>query len=288
MNAMPRISVVIPSWNSGKFIEQAILSVLHQEYQNLEFIVFDNVSADETPSILEKYRPQLAAVRIEPDRGQSDAINKGMALATGDILCWLNADDLFLPGCMHKVARAFREMQPDILTCDTVYIDAAGKVDKCILLPEQRPAFYNHGLLQLTAPANFFAAHRYKAVGGVDETLRLSMDVDLFYRILRKGGKIRHLRGYMGAFRWHDESKTSVDVARRKTRENSETRVVLDGYLGRQRKTGLYRRLYQLRLLAGLYPLRRRWDCHKNRAAIEAYISGLAEEAQSGAQRTGE
>src|SRR2546423_4123289 len=99
----PRISVVTSSYNQGKFIGRTIESVLAQDYPNLEHIVVDGMSTDDTPAVLARY-PHLKVIR-EPDSGQSEAINKGFRLATGDIFCFLNSDDTFLPDALHRVAQ---------------------------------------------------------------------------------------------------------------------------------------------------------------------------------------
>ncbi len=279
----PRISVIVPSWQSGQFLEAALISVFRQDYPNLELIVVDNVSTDSTTKILEKYCDRFSVLLVEPDRGQSDAINKGIALSSGDILCWLNADDLYLPGCLHRVASEFTKSSPDILFGDTVYIDARGKVIKCALQPPPRRFFCKRGLLPLSAPVIFFSARSWERAGGLDESLRLSMDVDLCCRILVQGGRLGFVRGYGGAFRWHDDSKTSTDLARRGSRENDETKVVLDRYLGSDRRTGMALLLKRLWLLAGLYPLRRKLDFHRHRDRIERYIAGLSGEGMGSA-----
>src|ERR687884_198256 len=103
MDTLPRISVITSSYNQGAFIERTIASVLAQNYPNLEHIVVDGMSSDETPQVLARY-PHLRVIR-EPDRGQADAINKGFRAATGDILCFLNSDDTLAPGALERVAR---------------------------------------------------------------------------------------------------------------------------------------------------------------------------------------
>src|SRR5262249_49631443 len=101
---LPRIAVVTPSYNQGRFIGRTIDSVLAQDYPNLEHIVVDGMSSDDTPQILSRY-PHLPVIR-EPDSGQADAVNKGFRAATGDIFCFLNSDDVFYPGALHRVAAA--------------------------------------------------------------------------------------------------------------------------------------------------------------------------------------
>src|SRR5947209_14851315 len=102
MHYLPRISVVTSSYNQGRFLGRTIESVLTQYYPDLEHIVVDGMSTDETPAVLARY-PHLRVIR-EPDRGQADAINKGFRVATGKVYCFLNSDDTFLPGALHRVA----------------------------------------------------------------------------------------------------------------------------------------------------------------------------------------
>ena len=114
---LPRITVVTPSFNQAAFLEQTILSVLGQCYPNLENLVMDGGSNDGSRAIIERHAPQLAHWQSQPDGGQAAAINAGFARATGDILCWLNSDDYFLPGTLHRIARAFgtRASEPALI-----------------------------------------------------------------------------------------------------------------------------------------------------------------------------
>ena len=108
----PRITIVTPSFNQGQYIEAAIRSVLRQEYPNLEYIILDGGSTDESVSVIERYAPYLAHWASAADDGPAQAINRGLARATGDILGWLNADDLYLPGALWAAAEALAR-QPD-------------------------------------------------------------------------------------------------------------------------------------------------------------------------------
>ena len=104
----PKISVIIPSYNQGQFIEETILSVIGQNYPNLEIIVIDGGSTDNTVEVLEKYSKYLSYWHSKEDKGQGDAINQGMRISSGDILCWLNSDDMYLPGTLLDIAKRFR------------------------------------------------------------------------------------------------------------------------------------------------------------------------------------
>ena len=109
MKNFPKISIVTPSYNQAEFLERTILSVLNQDYPNLEYIIIDGGSTDGSVEIIKKYEKYLAYWVSEKDKGQSDAINKGFQKSTGDILAWLNSDDTYLSGTLFKVVKAFQE-----------------------------------------------------------------------------------------------------------------------------------------------------------------------------------
>ena len=104
---LPKISVITPSFNQGEFIEQTILSVISQQYPNLEFIILDGGSTDNTVEIIKNYQPHITYWRTRRDSGQAAAINEGFNLATGSILCWINSDDMYMPGVFRKIAGYF-------------------------------------------------------------------------------------------------------------------------------------------------------------------------------------
>lgn len=128
MKHWPKISIVTPSYNQGKFIEQTIRSVLSQKYPNLEYVVIDGNSTDGSKKIIEKYKKKLAHYESKKDRGQSHAINKGFKHTSGEIMAWLNSDDIYYPGTLRLVASIFANF-PEVewLTCLPATITASGQ-----------------------------------------------------------------------------------------------------------------------------------------------------------------
>ena len=110
----PKISIVIPSYNQGQFLEETILSVINQQYPNLELFVVDGASDDNSVEVIKKYEQHLTWWESEKDKGQSDAINKGFAKATGEIISWLCSDDLYMPGALKKVATLFQQQNDGV------------------------------------------------------------------------------------------------------------------------------------------------------------------------------
>jgi len=136
-----KISILMPSYNQGPYLEAAIRSVLTQDYPNKELIVIDGGSTDESREIIKRYESELAYWVSEPDRGQAHALNKGLAHATGDIVGWLNSDDCYLPGAFRRVARAFEQNNEVLLVHgDRLMIDGAGRVSGWTALPAFDPA----------------------------------------------------------------------------------------------------------------------------------------------------
>jgi glycosyltransferase involved in cell wall biosynthesis len=191
----PKVSIVTPTRNQGKYIEETILSVLHQGYPNVEHIIVDGASTDETPSILERYRDKLALVISEPDNGQSQAINKGMSKATGDILTWLNSDDMLAPGALASVALALDLNSADMISgvCRLYqdgrliaqHVSAANDGP----LPLEDLLDLDHGWTAgqfFQQPEVMFTREIWLRAGGhLDERLFYSMDYELWLRFAR-------------------------------------------------------------------------------------------------------
>jgi len=226
---LPKISIVTPSYNQAQFLERTIISVLNQNYPNLEYIIIDGGSTDESSRIIRSYEEHLTYWVSEPDAGQSDALNKGFARATGKILAWLNSDDLYLPKALFKAAHTFvKNPNAAVVYGDYILIDAN---DVCTALRRQ-PSFdyqiFLHAYGIVPQPASFFNSEAFFNVGGIDSGFDYVMDYDLLLR-LAQYGKIVHIREYLAAFRFHSTSKTVAE----KHRFSAEHRRALLKNIGR-------------------------------------------------------
>ena len=205
-----KISVVTPSYNQGQFIEETIRSVLLQGYPNLEFIIIDGGSTDNTLEIIRKYEPWLAYWVSEPDRGQSHAINKGIDKATGEIVFWLNSDDLVLPGAFVRVAELF-SIHPDIsiITGQAQIINENGE------MVGKLKSYFTSWEELITNPGNsirqistFFRRSLFDLYGLLDEGLFIAMDTDLLSRFTKYHSPLL-LSDELSAFRVQPNAKTA-------------------------------------------------------------------------------
>jgi Glycosyl transferase family 2 len=223
----PKISVVMVSFNQAAFLEEGLRSVLEQGYPNLEFIVIDGNSTDGSVEILGRYRDRLTDLVIERDCGQSDGLNKGFARATGDILTWVNSDDLLEPGALFRVAETFATPGVDMVAggCRQIGISR----DQILLNHHNRLPFGIQVALPLGLlldldrfwmkgsffyqPEVFFSREIWKRSGGKLRTdLNYVLDYDLWVRMAAAGAHIIHIPEYLACSRTHDQQKTTVGM----------------------------------------------------------------------------
>ena len=180
----PRITIITPSFQQREYLEECLLSVSEQEYAHVEHIVVDGGSTDGSKELLERYSDKLTWWCSGSDRGQSDAINKGLARCTGDVVAWLNSDDMLLPGALQAVARAF-EQAPGTIILEGVRLtlNTDGTRER---MPQNDPVDTDALFIapHVNQQATFFNAAAVKAVGGVDVDLNFTMDLDLWWRVL--------------------------------------------------------------------------------------------------------
>ncbi len=210
----PRISVVTPSFNQARYLEQTLRSVLDQDYPDLEYIVIDGGSTDGSTAILKRYSPRLAYWCSEPDGGQADAIAKGFQRATGDILCWLNSDDILLPGSLNRVGRYFhRHPRAEAVSGGAFVIDNSGRPPETAYgsytlgVPSTFDRFRFFGQEGVFQQATFWRKSAYEAVGGIDPKFHFAMDLDLFTRLARRR-RFGRLPRMLACFRLHESCKS--------------------------------------------------------------------------------
>jgi GT2 family glycosyltransferase len=213
VDAPPKISIVTPSFRQAAFIERTIQSVLDQKYPNLEYWVQDGGSDDGTVQILERYAPQIAGWESRKDSGQSEAINAGFAHTSGDIMAWLNSDDVLLPGALAYVADFFtRNPDVDVVYGHRININAQDhEIGRWMMPP------HNAGVLSWAdfVPQETLFWRRAtwdKAGGRIDESFKFAMDWDLLVRFREAGARFARLPRFIGGFRIHPQQKTSANI----------------------------------------------------------------------------
>ena len=212
-----RISIVIPNYNSGATLERAIRSVVDQGYPDLQLVVCDSESTDNSREVIERYRDRVANVVIRKDKGQADGLNYGFALADGDIFGWLCADDELLPGSLAHAAEFFeRRPDVDVLTgaCERVYADGAPQLSA----PDPR-VWENIGVqCVVEQSATFWRAGLHRRVGPLDTSFHLCFDWDFWNRMKRAGARAGQTDRVMSRYYFSDTNKTG-SAGTRFTRE---------------------------------------------------------------------
>jgi glycosyltransferase involved in cell wall biosynthesis len=208
------ISVVTPSFNQANYIGDALASVQFQSYKNFEHLVIDGMSTDGTVDILGNLKMDNKQANTfwisERDSGQSEALNKGFRLATGDVIGWLNSDDRYRSGCFEYVSRAFEDNpEIDIIYGDYLIVDESGKTlqvrreiefDEFVLL--------YHRVLYIPTTATFFRRRIFDEGNWLDENLQYAMDLEFFIRLSARGYRFKHIPEIIADFRLQPNSKT--------------------------------------------------------------------------------
>jgi len=213
-SSWPKITIVTPSYNQGDYIEETIRSVLFQGYPNLEYIIMDGGSDDESVKVIEKYSAWITHWESKPDRGQSHAINKGFLMSTGDVINWLNSDDILLPGALKVIALAYSQAQDKIMLAEVENRFEDGRPSQII---KQR----NVKLVNFINPWNetwswhqpgaYIPRRLYERTGGLDENLHYVFDGDWMCRLLQIADP-QHIYQPIVGFRVHNQAKTTARV----------------------------------------------------------------------------
>jgi len=231
----PRVSVVTPSFNQAPYLEETIRSVLLQGYPNLEYIVMDGGSTDGSVEIIRRYADWVAAWVSERDAGQADAINKGFRHASGEILAWLNSDDIFYPGAVQAQVKYLIERPTvEVVYGDCQYVSAHGQP---VQTAYARP-FAPRELLRFTLmyqPTVFFRRAAMERSGPLDAGFQFALDAEYWLRLHRNGARFGYHPALVATYRLHDSSKTIGSV----TKMHAETERLIVQYASPGERVGL-------------------------------------------------
>jgi glycosyltransferase involved in cell wall biosynthesis len=205
---LPKVTIVTPSYNQGRYLEATICSVLEQDYPNLEYIIMDGGSTDNSVEIIRAYADRLAGWVSEKDKGQTDAINKGFARANGDILAWINSDDTYAPGAIRQAVE-YLQAHPEagMVYGDAHYIDENGRVIGSFPAAQTDYDRLRRGYVHIPQQSSFFRADLWRSVGPLDPSFYFAMDYDLWVRLAGLA-PLHYVPRTWANFRLHSGAKT--------------------------------------------------------------------------------
>lgn len=204
------LSIVIPSYNQGQYIRETLESVLAQKSDDVEVLVIDGGSTDNSVEVIKEYEDHLDYWVSEPDRGQSHAFNKGFKRASGRYLTWVNSDDLFLAGTVAAFRRfVARKNMPDWVAANSIWVDVDGRILKCTVNAGWSDYARKSGALTVTGPSSFFSRELLERVGWLREDYHYSMDTELWYRFASEGVRYETMNHFVWALRLHPDAKVS-------------------------------------------------------------------------------
>lgn len=205
----PKISIVTPSYQQGEFLEETIRSVLLQGYPNLEYMVIDGGSRDNSVEILRKYAPFLTFWVSERDAGQANAVNKGFARATGDIMGWLNSDDILLPRALYWIARTLSENpQVDLVTGFRKNLDKTSRITSNWIRDVPNDYYLRHYCC-IAQEATYWRRSMWEKLGPIDESFQFALDYEYWLRAIHSGSSLQLIPQYIGGFRDYAENKSN-------------------------------------------------------------------------------
>jgi len=219
----PKISIVTPSHNQAPFIERTILSVINQEYPNLEYIIIDGGSRDGSVEIIKKYEMYLDYWVSENDSGQSEALNKGFTKATGEIFAYLNSDDIYLPGTLNLISELFeKNNEVDLLYGHTKLLDSNDdKIGLCVALPFKLKEHLN-GVFSIPQQSSFWKRDVFEKVGGFNVENHTCMDGEFFAYAAANNFSFKMVNKIFAGFRIHPSSKTGNKKSKLKLHYKSD------------------------------------------------------------------
>ncbi len=211
MYIQPLITIVTPSFNQGQFIEETILSVLNQTYKNIQYIIVDGGSTDNTMEVVEKYRDKIDIIIHEKDKGQTDAINKGFKLANGVLVGWINSDDILYPECVEKIVELYSKHPNGAIYygSTTDYIDENGRLLKVDThkIPNKKHLLNSN--FAIKQQGSFYNIEKVIECNYLNEKLHYCMDLDLWLKLLNYGDIYYYVEKPLAAFRLWSDTKTT-------------------------------------------------------------------------------
>lgn len=208
---LPKVSVITPSYNQAAFLEKTIRSVLEQDYPDLEYIIIDGGSDDGSRQIIEKYADRLAYWQSQKDKGQTDAINQGFSRANGEILAWLNSDDVLYPGAIRS-AVSYLSQHPEVgmVYGDCDWINAQDKVIGRFPAAQTDLKKLRRGYVHIPQQASFFRAKLWREAGPLDDSFYFAMDYDLWTRLAARS-PLLYVKEVWAGFRLHEGAKSIAE-----------------------------------------------------------------------------
>jgi glycosyltransferase involved in cell wall biosynthesis len=214
----PKISIVTPSYNQGQYLEDTILSVLGQNYPNLEYLIYDAASSDNSVEIIKKYENQLSYWVSEKDEGQADAINKGFSKSSGDILMWLNSDDILMPNVLTFIAKQFKEKGEGIYYGNCIHFKDKLKTGVHAHGSNVNKNF-NEIPLELAdtiiQPSSFWSRNVWLTNGDLEKRFHFGFDWEWFLRAKRNNIPFYSFNKPLSLYRFHEAHKTGVGGSKR-------------------------------------------------------------------------
>ena len=207
---MTKISIIVPSFNQGQYLEQTLKSILNQHYADVEILVMDGGSTDNSVEIIKKYAPHIAYWQSQKDNGQSDAINQGFRKATGEIVTWLNSDDVLLPGTL-AIVDEYARKYPDTqwFLGNLLWMDKEGHVIRVGRVEKESHFWNSHYMFPNGGPTAFMRREHLLEIGALREDFHYMMDTELWHRYISLGDYFKRIPQYCWGFRLHEAAKMS-------------------------------------------------------------------------------
>ena len=226
-NNYPKITVVTPSYNQGQYLEKTIRSVINQNYPNLEYIVMDGGSTDQSVEIIQKYSKYITYWESQPDKGQADAIKRGFDKGTGEIYSWINSDDLLCKNSLFHVAKAYQENKnAGLFYGDSFLINQKDELIRAFLCQQVNYEQLIHGSVSIFQGSTFYVSKAYHEVGGLNDSLHYAMEYEILYKIA-KLYPTQYINNFLGCFRNQPLAKSStpkwIEIGRRE-----KQKIILD------------------------------------------------------------